>query len=72
MNGGEAMLKEIRLKTTLFKACPRCHGDLILDDEEASDVALNDTGTGYVCLQCGRRATVKAPTAEKQGALRAA
>jgi hypothetical protein len=72
MNGGEAMLKEIRLPTYLYKACPRCHGDLMLDDEQASQLALNDTGIGYVCLQCGRHAAVKTAKVEKQQGIRAA
>ena len=40
------------LKTTvrmLYKACPRCRGDLVLDEFER-----RDTGTlVYECLQCG-------------------
>jgi hypothetical protein len=42
-----------RLRTHLYKACQRCHGDLVLDRE----VELEALGASsdYVCLQCGRR-----------------
>jgi hypothetical protein len=40
-----------RLRACLYKACLRCHGDLILD----ADSAREDGRIGYVCLQCGRR-----------------
>jgi hypothetical protein len=34
----------------LYKACPRCHGDLVLDEAER-----RETGAcAYECLQCGR------------------
>ncbi len=39
------------LKTYLFKACPRCHGDLILDLDAGQE---RDSQVVYVCLQCGR------------------
>ena len=32
---------------TRLKACPRCHGDLIIENEE--------NGPERVCLQCGYR-----------------
>ena len=32
----------------LFKGCPRCHGDLALDNNEMDDVEV-------YCLQCGFR-----------------
>jgi len=42
------MLKTIA--RMLYKACPRCHGDLILDEFEQ-----RETGElTYECLQCGR------------------
>ena len=42
------MLKTIA--RLLYKACPRCRGDLLLDEFER-----RDTGTiVYECLQCGR------------------
>ena len=34
------------LKSMLYKACPRCRGDLVLDDSDEACV--------YACLQCGR------------------
>jgi len=40
----------------LYKACPRCRGDLILDVEER-----RETGTlVYECLQCGRTLRIEA------------
>ena len=45
-----------RLRTHLFKACQRRHGDLVLDREFEALGASSD----YVCLQCGRRAPVRA------------
>ena len=39
----------------LFKACPRCHGDLLLDEYER-----HDTGeVAYECLQCGRMVRIE-------------
>jgi len=35
------------MTTIQFKACPRCKGDLILEEE--------DYGPEWVCLQCGYR-----------------
>ena len=34
----------------LFKACPRCHGDLALDEMEGRETGV----ITYECLQCGR------------------
>jgi len=49
------MLKTIA--RMLYKACPRCHGDLVLDEFER-----RDTGTlVYECLQCGRTTRVETP-----------
>jgi DNA-directed RNA polymerase subunit RPC12/RpoP len=48
------MLKTIA--RMLYKACPRCRGDLVLDEEERR-------GTGtlvYECLQCGRPLRIEA------------
>ena len=46
-----------RLRTHLYKACQRCHGDLVLDREvEFAALAASD----YVCLQCGRRTPLQA------------
>ena len=40
----------------LYKACPRCHGDLILDEYEPNE----HVGITYECLQCGRTTRVDA------------
>jgi len=39
----------------LFKACPRCHGDLTLDEYEHHDTGV----VAYECLQCGRTIRIK-------------
>jgi hypothetical protein len=46
------------MKTFLYKACPRCQGDLVLDAEEGPG-PWQDHGLEYVCLQCGRRTTME-------------
>lgn len=60
-------------KAFLYKACPRCRGDLVLDAEEESRLIL-DHRLEYVCLQCGRRASVERPSFARTtvGASRAA
>jgi uncharacterized protein YbaR (Trm112 family) len=46
-----------KLRTHLYKACPRCQGDLVMDPEsELGELAQ----VAYVCLQCGRRTTLRA------------
>jgi hypothetical protein len=47
-----------RLRTHLYKACQRCHGDLVLDREVEFEVLSESSD--YVCLQCGRRAPLQA------------
>jgi DNA-directed RNA polymerase subunit RPC12/RpoP len=47
------MFTQAPMKTVLYKACPRCHGDLLMDEEAEPTVRLKG-GIGYVCLQCGR------------------
>ena len=43
-------------KTMLYKSCPRCHGDLIIDREsEGKNAEMLD----FVCLQCGRDVAMK-------------
>ena len=39
----------------LYKGCPRCGGDLILDDEERRESGA----PVYQCLQCGRTARLQ-------------
>jgi hypothetical protein len=46
------------LRTHLYKACQRCHGDLVLDREVEFE-ALG-ASSDYVCLQCGRRTPLQA------------
>jgi hypothetical protein len=38
----------------ILKSCPKCHGDLTLEQDEFSH-RLFDQGTDFVCLQCGYR-----------------
>jgi hypothetical protein len=58
-------------RSILFRACPRCHGDLVLDSEEAQELHGE---LYYVCLQCGRGKWVQTaksatkPTQEKVAA----
>jgi ribosomal protein S27AE len=40
------MQTQNNLKSILYKACPRCGGDLMLDD--------SGDAYEYACLQCGR------------------
>jgi hypothetical protein len=54
------MQKHGSMKTFLFKACPRCHGDLILDLEERPRI-IQARLLDYVCLQCGRRTALENP-----------
>lgn len=44
-----------QLRTYLYKACPRCHGDLVLDIEESPRLPQARLAAAYACLQCGRR-----------------
>ena len=48
------MLNQSRVKTYLYKACPRCHGDLVADPEVEQSLMFNER-LEYVCLQCGGR-----------------
>lgn len=54
------MLKTIA--RMLYKACPRCHGDLVLDDEER----LTSAVLQYECLQCGRTLRVETQAEVRQ------
>lgn len=54
------MLKTIA--KMLFKACPRCHGDLTLDEYER-----RETGAlTYACLQCGHMMRLEADATARQ------
>ncbi len=45
----------------LYKACPRCHGDLVLDEYER----LAAGTLSYECLQCGRPVRIEARVAQQ-------
>lgn len=47
------------VKKFLYKACPRCHGDLVLDADVEPSLMLEDQ-PAYTCLQCGRRVSPEA------------
>ena len=44
-------------KMILFKACPRCYGDLVLDADSEPRMAV-EPALDYVCIQCGRRKSI--------------
>jgi hypothetical protein len=48
------MQRRDSIRTVLYKACPQCHGDLILDANLQPSLT-NEIPLDYVCLQCGRR-----------------
>lgn len=48
----------INLKTFVYRACPRCHGDLQLDRQSEE--------YDYTCVQCGRSLTLRALLASLQ------
>jgi hypothetical protein len=66
------MQKQGSPKAFFYKACSRCHGDLVLETEELR--LAQDDRLEYVCLQCGRRASVERPSFARTpvGASRAA
>ena len=47
----------------LYKACPRCHGDLVLDEYERRMVG---GALVYECLQCGRTTRVEAQVERRE------
>ena len=53
------MLQQSPAKTYLYKSCSRCYGDLVLDSEVEQRLMI-DERIEYVCLQCGRRASMEA------------
>ena len=62
------MQKQGSPKAFLYKACPRCRGDLMLDAEDEPRL-VEDQPLEYVCLQCGRRAAVETARAVRVAAL---
>ena len=67
------MQKQGSPKAFLYKACPRCRGDLMLDAEDEPRL-VEDQSLEHVCLQHGRRASVEPTSFAKAtvGASRAA
>ena len=66
------MPKQNSLKTFLYKACPRCQGDLALDFDMEQRLTPHEE-LQYVCLQCGRRASILPERSNRPvGAARAA
>jgi hypothetical protein len=49
-------MKTTTIARVITHACPRCQGDLFMDEE--------DGDAGYYCLQCGRRADAVAIVAQ--------
>lgn len=47
------------LKTMLYKACPRCRGDLVMEQEDGERYANGGAEVHYACLQCGRGAVLR-------------
>lgn len=58
------MAKQTLVRTFLYKACPRCHGDLVLDAPAVPSMKSGDRFE-YVCLQCGRHASLEAAAVTK-------
>ena len=58
------MFRQTSTKTFLYKACPRCHGDIVLDADVEHNPMI-DNRLEYVCLQCGRRTSVEAGSVAK-------
>jgi hypothetical protein len=52
------VMQTIRLRKHIFKGCSRCSGDLRL--ERDADSLMGRNPYSYVCLQCGRNATLRA------------
>jgi hypothetical protein len=60
------MARGPQVKSFLFKQCPRCHGDLVLDNDAESGEAKE---VCYACLQCGRRVFISAMSTVKTHAV---
>jgi DNA-directed RNA polymerase subunit RPC12/RpoP len=58
------MFRQTSMKTNLYKACPRCHGDLVVDADVQQNLII-DNRLAYVCLQCGRRTLVETESVAK-------
>lgn len=64
------MPKQTSLRTFLYKACPRCRGDLVLNADEES--SWREQRLEYVCLQCGRRTVLELAGAREKEVARPA
>jgi len=62
------MFNQTSMRTYLYKACPRCHGDLVLDPEAERSLTM-DSRIEYICLQCGRPTTIENASAAKTPAV---
>jgi len=62
------MLRQTSMKTFLYKACPRCHGDIVLDVDVEQNLLI-DNRLEYVCLQCGRRTWIETESVAKTPAI---
>ena len=49
------MRRSAQLPRVMFRACPRCHGDLMREPEDWHSSKGDDE---FACLQCGRRIQV--------------
>jgi hypothetical protein len=52
------MTTQTTTRRFLYKACSRCHGDLLLDREVEPSLLVKGQ-IGYVCLQCGRGISIE-------------
>ena len=43
-------------RTMLYRSCPRCHGDLIMDPESRGE---NPEAIDFICPQCGRSVAMR-------------
>jgi hypothetical protein len=60
------MPRDPQVKSFLFRHCPRCHGDLVLDTDAESGQSKE---VCYACPQCGRRVFISAMNAVKTAAV---
>jgi DNA-directed RNA polymerase subunit RPC12/RpoP len=47
------------VKKFIYKACPRCNGDLVVDADVELSLIIEEQA-GYICLQCGRHVSPEA------------
>jgi hypothetical protein len=51
------LINPIKLRKNIYKGCQHCHGDLRL--ERDPDLPREVLAYEYVCLQCGRHASLR-------------